>query len=253
MIEALSEGKGLVIPNISRRFGAADMLKESRDKAVIISLFYYFGILTLAGYAGFNKLLLKIPNLVSRSLYVEQLQDLYITSSSDKDAVMAVTDALFLNGDLQPAVDFIETRLFPVLSNRDYRWSNELAIKVIFMTVLFDDRVYMMVSETEVDHAYADLSFIARPDMRRFNPLDLVLEFKYVSLKELGMTGLDVKAKSSEELMTLPLVASKLDEAEEQACRYGDTLKTRYGLTSITRFAIVALGLERVVYREVKG
>ena len=46
---------------------------------------------------------------------------------------MNVPDALlFLTCDLQPVCDFIESHLFPVLSNRDYRWSNELAIKVIF-------------------------------------------------------------------------------------------------------------------------
>ena len=49
--------------------------------------------------------------------------------------------------------------------------------------------------------------------------------------------------------MQLPPVAAKLQEAEDQAVRYGDILKERYKLDRITRFAIVAIGLERVVYR----
>jgi len=49
--------------------------------------------------------------------------------------------------------------------------------------------------------------------------------------------------------MKIPVVAAKLAEAENQAMRYGDTLKDRYKLDTITRFAVVALGLERVVYR----
>jgi hypothetical protein len=251
LIKALSDEKGLVIARLSRRFGAEDMLKENKDRNTIISLLYYFGILTLAGTAGLNKLVMKIPNLVSRSLYVEQLQDIYLSNSDDQMVVESITDELFLNGKLQPVCDFLEQRLMPVLSTRDYRWTNELAVKVMFMTVLFNDRIYMMVSETEVDHGFIDLSLIVRPDMRRFQALDLILEFKYVGLKDLGLTGLEVKAKSREELLALPLVRNKLDEARHQAERYADTLKTRYGLPGITCFAVVALGLERVVFESV--
>ena len=251
LIKALSDEQGLLISRLSRRFGIADMLKENKDRNTIISLLYYFGILTLAGTAGLNKLVMKIPNLVSRSLYVEQLQDLYLSTSDDQIAVESITDELFLNGNLQPVCDFLEQRLMPVLSTRDYRWTNELAVKVMFMTVLFNDHIYMMVSETEVNHGFIDLSLIVRPDMRRFQALDLILEFKYVGLKELGMTGLEVKAQSQEQLLALPKVAAKLEEAKDQAKRYADTLKTRYGLPTITCFAVVALGLERIVYQEI--
>ncbi|MGI9211289.1 MAG: hypothetical protein ACR2HF_02355, partial [Methylococcaceae bacterium] len=92
-----------------------------------------------------------------------------------------------------------------------------------------------------------------RPDMRRFNPLDLVFEFKYAGLNELGLTGVEVKARTREELMALPLIAHKLAEAEEQVKRYGETLKTRYALPAINAYAVVAIGLERVVYKEVVG
>ncbi len=251
LIQALSNEQGLIIPRLSRRFGAEDMLKENKDRNTVISLLYYFGILTLAGTAGLNKLVMKIPNLVSRSLYVEQLQDIYLSTSADQLAVESMTDELFLHGNLQPVCDFLEQRLMPVLSTRDYRWSNELAVKVMFMTVLFNDRIYMMVSETEVNHGFIDLSLIVRPDMRRFQALDLILEFKYVGLKDLGLTGVEVKAKSQQELRALPKVAVKLEEAKDQAKRYADTLKTRYGLATLTCFAVVAVGLERVVFTPV--
>jgi len=252
LVDALSQEQGLVISRLSRRFGAETMLKQERDRDTIISLLYYFGILTLGGIVGLNKLAMKIPNLVSRSLYIEQLQDIYLSSAEDRQSLSNVPDGLFLKGDLQPVCEFIETRLFPVLSNRDYRWSNELAIKVIFMMVLFNDRVYMMVSEAEVQHGYADLSLIVRPDMRRFQALDLVLEFKYLGLKEMGLSGEEVKSRSSEALSRIPLVAEKLKEAREQVSRYGQVLKSRYNLTTITGFAVVALGLERIVFERIE-
>ena len=87
-----------------------------------------------------------------------------------------------------------------MLSNRDYRWTNELLVKMAFLTLLFDDWLYMMVSETEVDHGYADLALIVRPDMRRFPALDLLLEFKYVSLQDLKLTGEQVREKTPGEL-----------------------------------------------------
>ncbi len=138
-----------------------------------------------------------------------------------------------------------------MLSNRDYRWTNELMIKIAVLTLLFDDRLYMMVSEIEVDHGYVDLSLIVRPDMRRFQALDLLLEFKYLGLKELGLSGEQVQGQARDALAALPAVAAKLDEAEQQARRYGAALRERYHLTDLRAFAVVALGLERVVWRAV--
>ena len=124
-------------------------------------------------------------------------------------------------------------------------------VKIAFLTLLFDDRLYMMVSETEMDHGYIDLSLIVRSDMRRFQALDLLLEFKYVSLKDLELTGAQVRNKTPEELAALLKVKEKLAEAADQARRYGAALTARYGLTDLRLFAVVGVGLERVVYQAV--
>ena len=139
-----------------------------------------------------------------------------------------------------------------MLSIRDYRWTNELLAKMAFLALLFNDRLYMMVSELEADHGYVDLSLIVRPDLRRFQALDLVLEFNYLGLKELGLNGEQTREKTREELAVLPAVAAKLDEAGEQARRHGATLRDRYCLTDLRAFAVVALGVERLVWRAVE-
>ena len=216
------------------------------------SLLYYFGILTWVGLTPFNECILKVPNLVAKSLYVERLQELWLPGYEDQESIRTVSKQFCQRGELQPLCDFIERRYFPVLSNRDYRWSNELLVKIAFMTLLFNDRLYMMVSETEVDHGYVDLSLIVRPDMRRFQALDLLLEFKYLNLRDLGLTGEQAREKSPDELAALPAVLGKLNEAEEQARRYGAALRERYSLTDLRAFAVVALGLERVVWRAVE-
>ena len=191
-------------------------------------------------------------NLVARSLYVERLREVWLPTFEDRETIPRLTEIFYLKGDLAPLCNFIEQRYLPVLSNRDYRWTNELLVKIAFLTLLFNDRLYMMVSETEVGHGYVDLSLIVRPDMRRFHALDLLLEFKYLGLKDLGMSGERVRKAAREELATLSIVAAKLDEAADQARRYGAALRERYALTDLRAFAVVAIGLERVVWRAVE-
>ena len=124
-------------------------------------------------------------------------------------------------------------------------------MKIAFLTLLFDDRLYMMVSETEIDHGYIDLSLIRRLDRRNVPAHDLLLEFKYVSLKDLKLTGEQVRVKSMAGLAALPKVEAELQAAGVQAQRYGAALSERYGLTDLRLFAVVGIGLERVVWQGV--
>jgi hypothetical protein len=249
LIKALSGGDSVVIPQLARRFGVEDMLTAVKDETFMVSLMYYFGILTLAGRNNaFGKWQLKIPNLVAKQLYVERIQELLLPTYEDKQDIATVAETFCLTGNLQPLCDFLETRYFPILSNRDYRWSNELIIKISFMTLLFNDNIYMMLSEAEADRGYVDLSLIVRPDMRKFQALDLVLEFKYIGLKELGMTGEELKSLSREELADLPQVKLKLKEADAQAKTYAASLSERYQLSGLRAFSVVALGFERVIW-----
>ena len=250
IVQALDRDGTLTVNQLARRFGVEDMLYGIKDRTFMVSLLYYFGILTLSGVTGFNEKILKIPNLVAKKLYVERLQEQFLPEYEDKEAIRQVSRHFCQHGDLEPLCAFIERRYFKVLSNRDYAFSNELMIKIAFLTLLFNDHLYLIVSETEVDHRYADLSLIVRPDMRRFEALDLLLEFKFLGLKALSLTGEQLRGMGCGELAELPRVAKKLDEAEVQAETYGGELSRRYGVP-IRCYAVVALGFERLVWREV--
>jgi len=252
LAEALNGAHGIVIPRLARRFGVAEVLAAVKDQAFMVSLLYYVGVLTLTGQTDYAESILNIPNLVARSLYVERLQEMWLDTYEDKTRIPQLRKHFCQTGDLQPLADFIEQRYFPILSNRDYRWSNELMVKIAFLTLLFDDRLYMMVSEAEMDHGYLDLSLIVRPDQRTAKALDLLLEFKYIDLKKLKLTGEQVRTTSMAELATLPAVIVALDEATQQAQRYGAALSERYHLTDLRRYAVIGIGLERVVWQVVK-
>lgn len=252
LLKAVSEDTPLRIFQLAQRSGVEDMLKEVKDETFMTSLLYYFGILTMAGRGALAKLEFRIPNLVAKKLYVERLQDLYLASYEDKHGQQQVAELVFQYADLQPLIEFMEQRLFKVMSNRDYRWHNEHAVKIAFMTLLFNDTLYMMMSETEVGRRYVDLSLIVRPDMRQYGALDLLFEFKYLSLTDLSLNGEQLKEKDMAELAVLPQVAKQLQQAEKQARDYAQDLLERFGELNLHCFAVVALGLERVIWRKVE-
>ncbi|WP_423223508.1 hypothetical protein [Candidatus Amarolinea aalborgensis] len=112
-------------------------------------------------------------------------------------------------------------------------------------------------SEPALARSYADMTalspkvatLIVRPDMRKYTLQDALLEFKYIPLSDLGLTGEAVKATPREELAGLPLVAAALAEATRKAVGYRATLHAVYGAKlRLHTFAIVALGFDRLVW-----
>lgn len=234
---------------LAQSFGVADVLAQEKGETFMISLLYYFGVLTLDGYTTLARLRFRVPNLVVQRLYVEQLQARLLPERREREQASAAAEALYGAGDLQPLCEFIETRYFHALDNRDYRWANELTVKLAFLTLLFDDQFYIVDSEPALERSYADMTLIVRPDMRRFALQDALLEFKYLSLSDLGLTGEAVKATPRAELAALPLVQARLAEATRQAEVYRDTLQAAYaGQLRLHTYAIVSLGFERLVW-----
>ncbi|MCP4692060.1 MAG: hypothetical protein GY859_28705 [Desulfobacterales bacterium] len=120
-------------------------------------------------------------------------------------------------------------------------------MKTAFLTLLYNDILYVMDSEAEIEKGYADLTMIVRPDKRRFEILDILIEFKYVKLGDAGLTGKQARELSVEELHGLPRMASEMKEARKQLMRYGDALEKKYGdALRLRRYAVVSLGFERL-------
>jgi hypothetical protein len=254
LLTALGEHPPLSIPELADRFGIEELLKTSPDTSWMVSILYYLGILTLAGRDDFGELVLTIPNLVVRKLYVEQLLERFLPEMTDEVAQLART--FYRQGDVQPVCEFVEQRYFKVLDNRDSASANELTLKMAFLTLLFNDRLYVMDSETALERGYADLTMIVRPTMRQYRLWDFLLEFKQVSLKkatlpdEAKLTGERLKQLTQEELKTR--CQSQLTAAREQLQRYRQTLLNTHGeKLRLKVFAVVAVGWERVVWEEI--
>jgi hypothetical protein len=253
ILAALNEEKPLAIAQLASRFGVNDMLTGTKDTPFMVSLLYYFGVLTFGGDMPNGQLIFRIPNLVMRKLYVEQLQDLFLPDWTAREEVRRITQQFYQTGNLQPLCQFMVKTYFKAFSNRDYRWTDELTVKTAFLTLLFNDTFYIMDSEPELERQYADLTMIVRPDMRRYQLLDFLIEFKYVKLKELGLTAKQVKQLSNNELTAKEIVKEKLAESENQLKSYRQTLQSRYGnQLRLHSYSVIAVGYERLIHCEIK-
>ena len=240
------------IDELADRFGVEAMLSATKDTTFMISLLYYFGVLTLTNERTKNgKLILQIPNLVIRKLYVERIHEMLLPEFSDKEEARQAAEKFYQTGNLQPLCDFIEQRYFRVFDNRDYRWVNELTIKTIFLSLLFNDTFYIMDSETALARKYSDLTMIVRPDMRQYQLLDMLIEFKYIPLTSCALSGEQVRQMSVQELHALAPVKESMAQARTNLRIYRDTLQQTYSKTLRLRvYSVVAIGFERLVWEE---
>jgi hypothetical protein len=239
----------LLLDALEDRFGVEALREMQSGEKFMVSLLYYFGVLTITGRGVLGELAFGVPNLVIRSLYVEELRKRVLPDAQDTDKVRHLARHFYQTAELQPLAEFMENQYFAVFNNRDYRWSNELTVKTAFLSLLFNDTYYIMDSETALQRRYTDLTLIVRPNMRQYALLDMVLEFKYLSLADVTLTGEQIRAQSREESRAIPAVQAALQEAAQQLQHYREVLTGKYREPQRLRcLAVVALGFERLVW-----
>ncbi|MEA3339050.1 MAG: AAA family ATPase [Chloroflexota bacterium] len=254
ILDVLNEEKRVSVQLLADRFGVKDMLKATKDTTFMTSLLYYFGVLTLGGYTLDGELILGVPNLVVRKLYIERIRETLLPDPRNEEMGREAARTLYKTGDMQPLCDFVEQRYFKVFDNRDYRWANELTVKTAFLTLLFNDVLYVMDSEPALERGYADLVMIVRPDMRQYQLLDVLIEFKYVKLKkDAKMSSAEVRQLSRKALLELPKVQEKLAEARSKLDEYRQSLRGKYGdALRLRTYAVVSVGFERLAWTKVE-
>jgi hypothetical protein len=252
LLELAGKNRSAVISKLAGRFGISRMLADtSKDNRFLVSFLYYFGVLTMAGEASDGKIRLCVPNLVMQKLFVQRIHEMLLPEPADRDDGIFAAEQLYSNGDMNPLCEFVEQRYFKVLHNRDYKWANELTVKTAFLTLLYNDILYVMDSEQEAGRRYSDLTMIIRPDMRRFNLFDILIEFKFVKLKDAGLNGEQARKLSREQLRNIPEMKSVMKDAAAQVRDYGDILERKYNDLRLKRYAVVSLGFDRLWWEEV--
>jgi hypothetical protein len=238
------------ISELKERFGIDDLLLDhSKDNQFAASYLYYVGALTLEGFTKTGDTALKIPNLLMKSLYIDRIIEMLLPDPGIRDEGRLAAKQIYKKGDVQPLCDFVVNHYFKILSNRDYAWANELTVKIAFLTLLYNDNLYIMDSEAEIDRRYTDLTMIIRSDKRHFEIFDVLIEFKYISLKDAGMTGEKARNMDQTEVDKLPCVIDNMNSALHQAEQYANALKQKYAELNLKSFGVVALGFDRISWK----
>ncbi len=74
-----------------------------------------------------------------------------------------------------------------------------------------------MDSEHEIDRGHADLTMIIRLDKRHGKVFDVLIEFKFVTLKEAGLDDEKARKLSEKVLRELPQMQKALETGRDQA------------------------------------
>jgi hypothetical protein len=253
MIDLVQTGKPLEVSQLEERFTLGSMLdRGSQDVAFLASYLYYTGMLTLAGETPQQRLRLVPPNRVAERLYIDEVRRFLLPAGIDRSAATEPALKLLAEGEIGPLQRFVEEKIFKVFGKADYLWMDEQALKTAFLVLLFDDINYVMRSEPELARGHADLCLLRRPDRRAPGLWDVLFELKYLKLGHLGGSARELRVLGEGELEELPAVARALEDAEAQLRRYGRALAAELGGALRLRcYAVVALGFERLVVREV--
>ncbi|MCP4108100.1 MAG: AAA family ATPase [Desulfobacteraceae bacterium] len=252
VIDVFQTDEPLIIDAVSDRFTLSSMLDRlSQDNTFLASYLYYFGMLTITGTDALGRVCLAPPNLVMKKLYADQILRFLLPLGTDRNEAKSAVDKLIADNDLNPLLTFAEQKLFPVFSNRDYKWMNEFTVKMAFTTLLFNDITYALFSEPELSKGYADLCLILRPDARKYQLHDMLFEFKYVTLDKLNLSGEQIRNMDEKELLQKTPVKKAFNDAKLQIRRYADVLDERFGRQlRLKTYIVVSVGFERLFGEE---
>jgi hypothetical protein len=90
-----------------------------------------------------------------------------------------------------------------------------------------------------------------KEDKRYGKIFDVLIEFKFVKLKDAGMSADQAVGLTDDELCQIPEIAKQIKNGEKQIRGYGKKLEQKYGNLRLQKFMVVALGFERVRFRKI--
>ncbi len=92
---------------------------------------------------------------------------------------------------------------------------------------------------------------IIRPDKRYGKVFDVLIEFKFVKLKNTGLSADQAKKLSEDKFYLIPEIVNQMEDGIKQVKEYGKKLEQRHGNLRLQKFVVVALRFERVYFAKV--
>ena len=225
--------QGFVTGEIKEGFPAEDIAKDNN----FISLLYYFGLVTIGGrYHGDTKFI--IPNEVVREQIFSYLLDTYSDNdlTYDEYGIRKKEQLMAYCGDFKPFFQYIADSIYTFASQRD-RQKGESFVHGYPLALTSLCRFYRPISELDNQNGYADI--FLRPIQEIYDDMEhsYIVELKYLNSKA-----------------TDAQVASAIEQAKLQVCRYADTVNAQHqiGTTTLHKVYVVYRGVEMVACEEIK-
>ena len=169
------------------------------DDEYFVSLLVYMGMLTIDKFEE-GCLHLKIPNYSIQTLYWEYIDR--ITLSTNEAVVVDLAEQkaslreLAYRGSPHPYIAYVSNNIFRRLSNRDLISFDEKYIKIMLLNGLFQSKLYVPVSEREVEGGYVDI-YLQRSPLLPDVKYEWVWEVKYVKKGEKSKAALQSAKKEA--------------------------------------------------------
>jgi hypothetical protein len=162
------------------------------DDEYFVSLLVYMGMLTIDKFER-GRTYLKIPNYSIQTLYWEYLGRITATTNEkvtvDLDELVDAIEVLAYDGHALPYIAYVSRNIFSRLSNRDLIAFDEKYIKIMLLNGLFQSKLYVPVSEREVEGGYVDM-YLQRSPLLPDIKYEWVWEVKYLKKGEKTKTSL---------------------------------------------------------------
>jgi hypothetical protein len=227
--------------HISSQLTTQFNFEKTFSKDDLVSLLFYMGFLTVEK-ADLAALVFKFPNFVIERLYADYFVTLLQSHAGlpiDNSDMNASIRLLATTCNLKPFLDQV-SGILKVLSNRDSFHFNEMSLKAIFVSCLYQQQFYYVHSEYETEKGYADIFLEA---IRGYDPnYQIAIELKYIKKTD---KKADYKKLEDADVQKL------FSQAEEQLTNYMVTKKftDRKGLKG---FVLICHG-DKLIYKEHRG
>ncbi len=159
-------------------------LEAITNKDELISLMFYMGMLTIDEPILAN-VKLRVPNLVIKEIYWQYIYRKVNRALGDTVDIYSITKAtqiLAETGNPKAFIEYAYDKVMQYISNRDLIKMEEKHIKMIFLSFLSMNEIYIPYSELEMNKGYSDIVLV--PDTRYDVKNSQIWELKYIKDNE---------------------------------------------------------------------
>ena len=205
LIQIIKDGS--IVSRILEKFS----IDHLSDDNYFVSLLFYMGLLTIKEPER-NRLRLVIPNYSIQRVYWEQvrqlIEDSYQLVKINTDWLEESINTIAFDGNIHDFIDYISKNVFSKLSDYDLQRFDEKYIKILLLSYLLLNDIYIPISEYETAPGRVDI-FLQRNPKFPHVEYEWIWELKYCKAKT-KKTEIDKKRKEGLEQLNQYITSHRL-------------------------------------------